>query len=74
MAKGQYGRFYWTGIVWPARAENPGEKEAVERAYRIARALLSGEHSELYGAGYVYQAEFEQGSDIIYLDGIYFGR
>ena len=70
----QYGRFHWTGIVWPERAQNPGEVHAVERAYRIARALLSGEHSELYGAGYIYQAESEQGTDVIYLDGLYFGR
>jgi len=70
----QYGRFHWTGIVWPERAQNPGETQAVERAYRIARALLAGEHSELYGAGYIYQAGFEQGTDVIYLDGLYFGR
>lgn len=72
--KGQYGRFYWTGIVWPERASNPGEAAAVARAYETARALLSGEHSELYGEGYIWQAEFAQGTDVIYLDGIYFGR
>lgn len=72
--KRQYGRFYWTGIVWPARASKPEETAAVERAYDTARALLSGEHSELYGAGYIWQAEFKQGVDIIYLDGLYFGR
>lgn len=72
--KGQYGRFHWTGIVWPERASNPGEAAAVARAYETARALLSGEHSELYGAGYIWQAEFTQGTDVIYLDGTYFGR
>ena len=72
--KRQYGRFYWTGIVWPERAKNPGEAKAVQRAYDTARDLLSGNHSELYGAGYVFQAEFKQGKDIIYLDGTYFGR
>ena len=72
--EGQYGRCYWTGIVWPERATEPGEAAAVERAYRIARELLAGEHSEISGAGYVWQAEFEQGQDVIYLDGIYFGR
>lgn len=73
-ATGQYGRFSKTGIVWPERAGNPGEKHAVERAYRIAEELLSGQHSALYGAGYVWQAEFEQGSDGFWLDGLYFGR
>lgn len=72
--KSQYGRFYWTGIVWPERANYPGEAAAVARAYDTARALLSGEHSELYGAGYIWQAEFTQGTDVIYLDGTYFGR
>lgn len=72
--KSQYGRFYWTGIVWPERANYPGEAAAVARAYDTARALLSGERSELYGAGYIWQAEFTQGTDVIYLDGTYFGR
>lgn len=72
----QYGRFYWTGVVWPDRAENPGEAHAVARAWETARDILSGEHSDLYGQGYIYQAEFEQGADIIYCEdcGIYFGR
>ena len=69
---GQYGSFSLTGVVWPARAA--GEPEAVERAYQTARGLLSGEHSELFGAGYIWQAEFPQGTDIVYLDGIYFGK
>lgn len=72
--KYQYGRFYWTGIVWPSRASNPNEAYAVERAYRIARDLLEGNHSELYGQGYVWQASFIQGRDNIYLCGMYFGR
>ena len=72
--KGQYGTFYWTGIVWPERAQYETERAAVERAYETARALLSGEHSELYGAGYIWQAEFPQGTDGFWLDGIYFGR
>jgi len=74
LQKGQYGRFYWTGIVWPARAQQAVEAAAVQRAYDTARALLSGDHSELYGAGYIWQTEFKQGTDIIYADGIYFGR
>lgn len=72
--KSQYGRFHWTGIVWPERAKYDGESEAVERSYRIARELLSGEHSEIFGEGYIWQAEFSQGKDTIYLDGLYFGR
>lgn len=73
-AEGQYGRFYWTGIVWPKRAKYAGEAEAVKRAYRIAEEVLRGEHSELYGEGYIWQAEFKQGKDIIYCCGHYFGR
>ena len=70
----QYGNFAKTGIVWPERARNPLEAEAVERAWRIAEELMAGEHGELFGQGYVWQAEFTQGSDGFWLDGIYFGR
>lgn len=73
-SRNQYGRFYWTGIVWPERAKNPGEAHAVERAYRIAEEVLSGHHSDLYGEGYIWQAEFKQGSEQIYHCGHYFGR
>lgn len=72
--RAQYGRFHWTGVVWPSRASQDSEQHAVDRAYRIARELLSGEHSALYGEGYIYQAEFKQGSGSIESDGIYFGR
>jgi len=72
--KRQYGRFWLTGIVWPERASNANEAYAVQRAYDIAERLLSGEHTELYGKGYIWQAEFKQGHDIIYLDGLYFGK
>lgn len=74
LQKSQYGRFHWTGIVWPSRADSDAEKHAVDRAYRIARELLTGEHSALYGQGYIWQAEFRQGSEQICSDGIYFGR
>ena len=70
--RSQYGRFHWTGIVWPSRAAN--EPHAVERAYNVAADVLSGNHSELYGNGYIYQAEFVQGRDNIYCCGHYFGR
>lgn len=74
MDERQFGEFFWTGIKWPDRASAPGEAKAVQRAYDTARAILSGEHSEIYGKGYVWLAEFEQGSDVIALDGLYFGR
>ena len=70
----QYGLFGKTGIIWPGRASDPNEAAAVERAYDTARALLEGEHSELYGAGYIYQDTQPRGKDVIYLDGEYFGR
>jgi hypothetical protein len=72
--KHQYGTLWKTGIVWPSRASNPGEASAVERAYETARKLLSGEHSEIYGEGYVWQAEFPQGSEGFWCDGMYFGK
>lgn len=70
----QYGRFSKTGIVWPSRSKYETEAEAVERAYRIAFEVLSGQHSELYGEGYIWQATFKQGRDNIYHCGHYFGR
>lgn len=73
-SKNQYGRFYYTGIVWPERASNAGEQHAVERAYRIAQEVLSGQHSDLYGKGYIWQATFVQGTDNIYHCRHYFGR
>ena len=39
----QYNTFSWDGIVWPDRAANDDEQEAVQRAYDIARRLLEGE-------------------------------
>lgn len=74
MRQGQYGRFHWTGVKWPAHASYASELHAVERARRIAQEVLDGNHSELYEEGYVWQAEFKQGKDIIYCCGIYFGR
>ena len=70
----QYGRFAVTGVVWPERASKPEEAHAVERAYEIARKLLSGEHGELYGAGYVWQSENIQGTEGFWLDGLYFAK
>jgi spore germination cell wall hydrolase CwlJ-like protein len=72
--KNQYGKFYYTGIVWPSRASNAGEAAAVDRAYRVARELLSGNHSKLYGAGYIWQAGFKQGSDGFWCCGHYYAK
>lgn len=70
----QYGMFYWTGIKWPERAKYDVEKEAVARAYRTAEEVLSGQHSELYGQGYIWQAKFVQGTDGFWCCGHYYGR
>lgn len=70
----QYGRFAITGVCFPARAELESEKHAVQRAWYIAREIAAGEHSDLYGNGYIWQAEFGQGTDQIWADGICFGR
>lgn len=74
LQSGQYGKFSWTGIVWQSRAHNASEKAAVERAYRVADELLAGNHSSLYGNGYVWQAGFVQGSDGFWCCGHFFGR
>lgn len=73
-APGQYGLYALTGVVWTDRANNPTEKHAVERAYRIAEEVLSGQHSELYGNGWVWQAGFKQGTECFECCGTYFGR
>ena len=70
----QYWKMWETGVCWPAMAKSPGEKHAVERAYRIAEEVLRGHHSEVYGQGYIWQALFEQGNDGFWCCGTYFGR
>lgn len=72
--KSQYGMFHWTGVVWPEKASNPNEAHAVKRAYKIAEDILRGNHSELYGNGYIWQAEFEQGKEGFWHCDTYFGR
>lgn len=74
LRKKQYGRLYWTGIKWPKRAVYDTEKEAVERAYRIAEEVLNGQHSDVYGKGYIWQAEFKQGKSGFWCCGHYFGK
>lgn len=73
-AKNQYGRFYYTGIKWADRHTRPGEKEAVERAWRIAKEVMAGKHSDLYGKGYVWQAGFKQGTSGFWCCGHYFAK
>lgn len=69
----QYGRLYWTGLVWPERADNPGEAHAVARAYECAKRLLEGYRA--LPADVVYQAEFPQGTEIVAeASGFYFCR
>ena len=69
--RSQYGRFHWTGVVWPSRAER--EPEAVERAYNCAKRVLNGEW--LLPSDVVFQAEFRQGSEcVVHVPGFYFCR
>lgn len=71
--KRQYGRLYWTGLIWPERASNPGEAQAVQRAYDCARAILEGER--VLPEDVIWQAEFPQGTEIVaHQDGLYFCR
>lgn len=70
-AKRQYGEFYWTGVKFADRSSKPEEKNAVERAYEIAKRVLT-EPSPIPET-VVFQAEFEQGTGVYkYQDGIYF--
>lgn len=70
----QYGMFWSTGVCFPERSNYECEASAVQRAYDIAYDVLGGNHSDIYGNGYVFQAEFGQGTDGFWQDGIYFGR
>lgn len=71
--KAQYGRLYWTGLVWPERASEETEKEAVERAYKCAEMVLNGD--KLLPDDVIYQAEFVQGKEIVSVSGgFYFCR
>lgn len=73
--KRQYGTMYWDGIVWPDRADNPGEAHAVDRAYRVAEDVILGRHSELYGEGYIFQSEFPKlGEQPVECCGIYYAK
>lgn len=41
---------------WPEQAHLDRERHSVERAYRIAYEVLTGNHSEIYRKGYFYYA------------------
>lgn len=71
--KSQYGRMYWTGIVWASRASHPGEQHAVERAYACAKAVF--EEERLLPTDVVFQAAFPQGREtVVHVPGFYFCR
>lgn len=70
-AKRQYGRLYWTGIVWPDRASLQAEANAVRRAYRIAQEVLESDEP-ICPEGVIFQAEFVQGEIYAEQDGMYF--
>lgn len=73
LQRAQYGRLYWTGPQWPARASKAGEAHAVARAYDCAEKVLEGYRA--LPADVLYQAEFEQGDGVAAeQDGFYFCR
>ena len=70
-AERQYGRLYWTGIVWPDRASSQVEAHAVERAYKIAQEVLESDNP-ICPEDVIFQAEFVQGDIYAEQDGMYF--
>lgn len=73
LQESQYGRLCWTGLVWPSRHSNPGEADAVKRAYECAERVLGGE--KLLPDDSVWQAGFPQGKETLVIsDGMYFCR
>ena len=71
IAERQYGRLYWTGIVWPDRASSQVEAHAVERAYKIAQEVLESD-DPICPEDVIFQAEFVQGDIYAEQDGMYF--
>lgn len=68
----QWGRLYWTGVVWPDRANNPEEAHAVARAYDIAKKVLEDTERSV-PSNVVWFAEFKQGDGVwLESDGMYF--
>ena len=70
--RSQDGRFYWTDVVWTSGASY--DDRGVQRAYDVVDAIFSGQHSELYGENYVWQAEFPQGHNNLKCCGTYYGQ
>ena len=70
-AERQYGRLYWTGIMWPDRAGSSAEAHAVKRAYKIAQEVLESDEP-VCPEGVIFQAEFVQGDIYAEQDGMYF--
>ena len=70
-AERQYGRLYWTDIVWPDRASSQAEAHAVERAYKIAQEVLESD-DPICPEDVIFQAEFVQGDIYAEQDGMYF--
>lgn len=58
--RGQYAGM-GNGVEFAKRHTNPGEKHAVERAYRIAREILENRNNIPIPANVVFQAQFKQG-------------
>lgn len=73
LQRGQYGRLFWTGPMWPARRWEAVEAHAVERAYTIAERILNGERA--LPADVIFQSEYIQGTEIVaHQGGFYFCR
>ena len=71
--RAQYGLLHWTGLKWPAKASDPIETHAVERAYECAERILLGER--VLPEDVIWQAEFIQGTEVVaHQDGFYFCR
>ncbi len=70
--RGQYGRFCWTGVVWPSRASRAAEAHAVERAYDCAKLVFTEER--LLPEDVIYQAAHVQGEIVASAPGFYFCR
>ena len=71
----QYGRLHWTGLCWPERASQEVEAHAVQRAYEMAEALMTGTVARLLPRDVIFQSEHIQGDEVVeYQDGFYFCR
>lgn len=73
----QYGLFSVTGVQmlkkWTTEEERRQEEELFMLCWVDAENALRGDHTEIYGDGYVWQAEFCQGNGF-WQDGMFFGK